>query len=34
MIKFWVTKIKFNLAEIQDVPPRYLEAVKKELGIE
>lgn len=33
MIKFWVTRIKFNLAELEDVPERYLEEVKKELGI-
>lgn len=34
MIKFWVTRIKFNLAKLEDVPERYLDAVKKELGIE
>lgn len=34
MIKFWATKVKYNLSTINDVPDRYLEGVKKELGIE
>lgn len=34
MIKFWATKVKYDLATIEEVPDRYLEGVKKELGIE
>lgn len=33
MIKFWATKVKYNLATIDDVPDRYLDSVKRELGI-
>ena len=33
MVKLWVTKINNGLATIDDVPERYLEAVKIELGI-
>ena len=33
MVKLWVTKINNGLATIDDVPERYLEAVRLELGI-
>lgn len=33
MIKFWATKVKYELCTIDDVPERYLDGVKAELGI-
>lgn len=34
MVKLWAMKVKYNLATIEEVPARYLAAVKKELGIQ
>ena len=34
MVKLWATMVKYGYKTIDDVPARYLEAVKKELGIE
>ena len=34
MVKLWATMVKYGYKTIDDVPARYLVAVKKELGIE
>lgn len=34
MVNLWVVRIQRGLSSIEDVPPIYLDAVKKELGIE
>ena len=34
MVKLWAWRVENNLNTIDDVPARYLERVKKELGIE
>lgn len=34
MVRLWATKIKYDYCTIDDVPERYLAAVKKMLGIE
>lgn len=33
MVKLWAAMIKYGYKTIDDVPDRYLEAVKKELGL-
>lgn len=33
MVKLWAYKVQNNLCTIDEVPERYREAVKKELGI-
>lgn len=33
MVKLWVMRVEIGLSTIEDVPDRYLDAVKKELGI-
>lgn len=33
MVKLWATMVKYGYKTIEDVPDRYLVAVKKELGI-
>ena len=33
MVKLWATMVKYGYKTIDDVPARYLEAVKKELGL-
>lgn len=33
MVKLWAAMVKYGYKTIDDVPARYLEAVKKELGL-
>lgn len=33
MVKLWAVMVKYNYKTIEDVPARYLAAVKKELGM-
>lgn len=33
MVKLWAKRIELGMSTIDDVPARYLEGVKKELGI-
>lgn len=33
MVKLWATMVKYDYKTMEDVPERYLAAVKKELGI-